>query len=237
MSTLRISRSLFFVVLSASALFADTISGGTGSFSGKLPFDNSTTTLTGFSQYNGSLPLKAIQFNFVTNVTGTADITDGPGPNGPNPTQDVTMYFSAALSVYDPSNTHVVITSSPAASTLVTVPGDGTVVHASASANGVTTTATLTDSSLFASFLGNGSLALPLGGQATVGFNPALAIPFNVHDSGSASGTVTIDYIAGSTVPEPASASLFMMVGALAVSVGLLRRRRHQSERSSQNNN
>lgn len=220
---------LCLVSLSGSALLAGTITGGTASFSETLPFSNSSTVLTGFSQYNGSQPLKAIQFNFVTNVTGSATITDGPGPNGPNPAQPVTMNFAAALSVYDPSNTAVLVSSAPVASTQVIVPGDGTPVTANVSATGVTTTAQITDSALFAPFVGSGTFSLPVRGEAQVGFTPNLIIPFNIADSGTASGTVEITYELGAVTPEPSTASILLLAGGLAAFVG---GRRHRASHS-----
>lgn len=215
-------QALCLLSLSASFLFAASISGGTASYSETLPFSRATTSLTGFSQYHGTEPLTAIEFLFVTNVSGTAIISDGPGPHGPNPTQTVTMNFSAALSLYDPSNTTVLLTSTPAATSLVTVPGNGTPVTATASASGVTTTAVLTNRALFSPFIGTGTFSLPFQGEAEVGFTPDLIIPFSVSDTGSANGTVEVLYQA---VPEPSTASIFLLGGLGLCAASLLRPR------------
>lgn len=229
----RISTCLCLVGLTASAMLADTISGGTASFSGKLPFSNTDTPLTGFSQYNGSKSLQAIQFNFLTNVSGTVQITDGPGLSGPNPSQTVTVNFAAVLKVYDPSGTSVLITSSPTASSQVVVPGDGTRVTATASANNIFTTVTLSDPSFFTPFLGNGTFNLSIDGKGAVGFTPDLIIPFSVTDSGTANGTVQVNYI--SNIPEPATASIFMLGGVLTSAALLIRRRQSKLNASPPN--
>lgn len=231
----RSGASLLLVGLTASVMLADTISGGTASFSGKLPFSNTDTPLTGLLQYNGSKPLQTIQFNFVTNVKGTLIITDGPGLSGPNPPQMVTVNFAAALKVYDPSGTNVLITSSPTASSQIVVPGDGTPVTSSAFASDVLTMINLSDPSQFAPFIGNSTLNLSIDGKGEVGFSPDLIVPFSVTDSGTANGTVQVNYISAPIpTPEPATASIFLL-GIVLISAALLVERR-QSRLSALSN-
>jgi hypothetical protein len=207
--------SICLVSLSASVLRADVVSGGTASFSETLPF---STTLTGFSQYSGVLPLASIEFLFVTNLTGTATVTDGPG----NPTQDVTLDFSSVLNVSNPSDTTVLVTARPAASAPITVPGDGSTNTYDVSGTSLTDSAFLTDPTLFAPFEGTGTFSLPITGASAVGFTPDLLIPFSVNGTATVNGTLEVLY---TPVPEPSTASAVLLGGLVVAAACLLRRR------------
>ena len=198
-----------------SIVRANTVTGGTASFNETLPF---STTLSGFSQYHGVLPLAGIEFRFVTSLTGTATFASGPG----NPTQTVTLDFSSALSVSDPSDITVLVTAFPTASSLITVPGDGTLNTFTVSGTSLTASAVLTNPALFAPFEGTGTYSLPVSGVSTVSFTPGLIPPFSVPDAtGSVNGTLEVIYI---PIPEP-SIAMAVLLGVLALAAARLLRR------------
>ena len=212
--------SAFLMSVSASVLRANVapVPGGTASFSETLPF---STNLTGFSQYHGVLPLAAIDFTFVTNLTGTATVESGPG----NPTQTASLDFSSALSVSNPSDTIVLVTARPTASTPVVIPGDGVPIMESVSGTSITASAALTNSALFAPFEGTGTFSLPVSGEIEVGFTPALIPPFSVPEAtGSVKGTLQLSYV---PVPEPSTARAVLLGGLVLAATCLLRRRRN----------
>jgi len=203
--------------VSASVLRANVapVPGGTASFSETLPF---STTLTGFSQYHGVEPLAAINFTFVTNLTGNATVASGPG----NPTQMVTLDFSSALSVHDPSDTIVLVTARPTATTPVDIPGDGVPIMQSVSGSNITATAALKNSALFAPFEGTGTFSLPISGEINVGFTPDLIPPFSVEGTGSVNGTLDVSYV---PVPEPSTGRAVLLGGLVIAAACMLRRR------------
>lgn len=195
---------------------AGTIMGGTASLNEALPF---STTLSGFSQYDGVVPLAAIEFLFVTDLTGTASVTSGPG----NPTQTVTLDFSSALSVSDPTDTTILVTAFPTASSSITLPGDGTLNTFQASGTNLKASAVLTNPAQFAPFEGTGTYNLPVSGVVQVGFTPDLTPPFSVPSAiGSVSGTLDVLYI---TVSEPSTAGAVWLGGLALAAVWSLRRR------------
>ena len=215
-----------FVSIAASVVRADTVPGGTASFTETLPF---SITLTGFDQYNGALPLAGIEFLFVTSLTGAATVASGPG----NTPQNVTIDFSSALNVFNPSDTTVLVTARPTASAPITVPGDGTVNTFDVSGSSLAASAVLTNPALFAPFEGTGTFNLPVTGAITVSFTPGLIPPFSVPAAtGSVSGTLEVLYL---PVPEPSTARAVMLGGLVLAAICLLRRRRAHSLPSGSN--
>jgi hypothetical protein len=205
------------VIVTVSIVRADTVPGGTASFTETLPF---STTLTGFDQYHGVLPLAGIEFLFVTSLTGKATVVSGPG----NPTQNVSLDFSSALEVFNPSDTTHLVTASPTASAAITVPGDGTAHTFDVSGSSLTASAVLTNPALFAPFEGSGTFNLPVTGVIRIGFTPNLIPPFSVPAAtGSVSGTLDVLYI---PVPEPSTARAVMLGGLVLVATYLIRRLR-----------
>jgi MYXO-CTERM domain-containing protein len=139
----------------------------------------------------------------------------------------VTLDFSSALNVFDPSGTTVLVTGRPTASTPITVPGDGTAVTFNVSGTSLMASAVLTNPALFAPFEGTGTFNLPVTGAITVGFTPGLIPPFSVLDAtGSVSGTLEVLY---TSVPEPSTATSILLAGLVLAAAYLLHRRRSPS--------
>jgi hypothetical protein len=189
-------------------------------FSETLPF--STIFLTGFSQYHGVSPLAAIDFTFVTNLTGSATVEATPPGHQ---AQTVTLDFSSALNVHDPTDTILLVTARPTATTTVTVPGNGTPITKSVSGINITAIAALTNSALFGPFEGTGTFSLPVSGEINVGFTPDLIPPFEVPSaSGSVNGTLQVSYV---PIPEPSTATTVLLGGLVVAAACLLCRRRN----------
>lgn len=190
------------------ALFAALIAGAPSAhasliatFSGTFPVAG--TAVGPLDKFTGPGTLTSVDFLFTTSGSGTLTITDGPG----NPDQTLDLHFGAAITLLDASLNPLVTTLPLSTLPGVSIPGDGTPVVFTLTANNLMTTATLSNPALLSQFVGPGSINLELDAEGQASTSPGLAVPFTVLGSGEAHGTVEVIYHA-SQVPEPATLSL-----------------------------
>lgn len=226
----RVARTAISFLLLATASQAAMITAGSGSYLGALPIDHTTTVLTpAFTQFDPLLGvLQAIHFNFLTSLAGVVQIEDSSGVDS---TVDVTV--TEQLRLYDVTDTTVLaLTNVSATETNISIPGNGTLVAVPISFSDQATSATLTDTTLFAPFIGTGTVQLPVGAVFFASTNPLLPLPFSLSGEGSTHGSVELVYeyeAASSAIPEPATAA-FMGIGLLLI--GFAARRYGRTARS-----